>query len=460
MNSVNKNDIKKSLSLDKSGLQIVLLCATLELIFYFALNNPILSYFGAGLLTLITLFLNINQLIYIFVFLLPNQRLLTLPDSDITLLNIFLIIVFIRCFAFGTILIRKKYFFLVSLIIIYSFLTYGQIGNISNIVAGFKFSLIIIVLLIVFEKNLNDKNWYFHLVIFFTLGCLLTGFLGLLFGDKIVIGDTDRFSGVGGFDADLASLNFSLAFSNFLVLMIINKLYSLKAITIILFLIMFGLLTQSRSFVLVLAFCILFFIITSLKSKNTRKAVVMILFGFLILFVLINLIPDSIIGKLFYGAWERVINPRSGDISNNRFFYWEAYLNILLSNMRYLLWGLGSTANYLILDIKEVAHNGLIEVVLSWGIVGALIIITTFVYAYKFLKSIFIKGVENKLGILGYLPLLVLIITNMTGHAFTSIIFVTQLFISYQAIFETKRIWQNQKFLNSKTECISAFKSV
>ncbi len=425
---------------NKSIYQIGILGLLLELIFGLSLNNPNLGYLGIVLLIMISLSLDANRLVFLFILLIPNQRFIVLSDSNISLLNILLVIILFKSLAVEKFRIKKTHYLTVLIFIIYSLLNIIYIGNMVNILSGLKFALLFLVLLEVFERNLNIEGWYSQIIVFFTLGCILSAGTGLLFGANIIVGSSVRLTTGGTSDANITALNYSLALSNLFVLMVIKRKYSFKLIAAISLILIFGLLTQSRSFVLTVLLCLLFFFIYSWKSRRIRKILRYVALLLIILVFAIIIFPEGLLGRIFYGVWVRIIQPRSGDISNSRFDLWRLYLDYLKANIKQLLFGMDVTTKQFADQFFSAAHNGLIEVIISWGVFGALLILSMFASAYRLLKRKLDIRWSKKISNFGYLPITVLIITNMVGHSFLSMIFVLNLFVSYLAIFETKKL--------------------
>ena len=91
------------------------------------------------------------------------------------------------------------------------------------------------------------------------------------------------------------------------------------------------------------------------------------------------------------------------------------------------LFGLG---NYTYYGIEEMAHNFLIEDIAGYGLIGVMLLYTTYIIIYRTLyKNSMSKGKKQRIVLYQLLPFFVPIIGGLTLHGMTSIMNTTMLFI-------------------------------
>jgi len=437
---INKNTynslLKENVFFGKWEYLIVFIGTIYSIIFLVGRGNPVISYVGVTLFVLISVLLKPKNLVYFIVFLLPNQRFFTLYDNDISLLNIVIIFALFKI-LFNRIKITQTQFIFVLVLLIYSIVSTYKIDNFSNVFIAVKASFLIILLLLVFKNNVNNASWYFNLVLLFALGSMLTGIIGLFTADNFVLGLYNRFSGGDYNNANIFGSMLSFSIANLFVIHLRSKQKNINTLALIFVLVLFGFMTQSRSFVLAVFFGIVYLTFFSLiiNKKINLSILLVLLIGFGV-GTFIYLYPNSNISKLFYFALDRILNPKSGDITASRFYIWTVYSEKLFSDIGSLFFGVGSSNPHFILGLSQVAHNGLIELIVSWGIIGSTLFIFFFINIWRWLNRSFnIRKTKKWLWrFVGYLPLLILIIVRITGHSIVDIAFIVQLFISYQAI--------------------------
>lgn len=191
-----------------------------------------------------------------------------------------------------------------------------------------------------------------------------------------------------------------------------EKKYTLKIVSLIICFILFGLMSGSRSFLLV------FFILTLLYmleiminfKQNKKMVLITIITVILIAFFAINYMEDTL--NMIYKRFQ------SEDISGTRFEIYKQYLNAIKSSP-YIIFGSGMQDYNYKYNLTMSSHNFFIEVISIWGIVGLLIVFLWFVSLYKSLNLNQNKSIRNK-SILHYLPLLGLFLYGQTGQFFIS----------------------------------------
>ncbi|OHR60351.1 O-antigen ligase family protein [Staphylococcus sp. HMSC061G12] len=175
-----------------------------------------------------------------------------------------------------------------------------------------------------------------------------------------------------------------------------------------------GLLTLSRTFLLVLGLILIIYLFFSILDK---KIFPIIMFGIILsIFIGVLIFNEGLMDSLYSRLFD------SNDITGSRFTIYTQYLMILLSNGMILLFGVGmqnymdkfSKIDY---TITQSTHNVLLEVLSIWGIIGLIIVILLFAYII-FTSKLWLLNSKAKAIIL--LPFLVVIISAFFGQFFIS----------------------------------------
>ena len=163
-----------------------------------------------------------------------------------------------------------------------------------------------------------------------------------------------------------------------------NKYKKVIALTAVAVSFGFGMLTVSRSFLLGLAAFLLVFL-CSYKSKKKWPIVICALLCLCIFAIVFNDITDKVIYNFIY----RIDTDVGG--GSGRLIIWEACFEYLFSDPIITFFGAGS-ASYIgfssgeKFDVSAGAHNLLLDILMSWGFVGAFIVIGSIVAMLHFIR--------------------------------------------------------------------------
>jgi len=144
---------------------------------------------------------------------------------------------------------------------------------------------------------------------------------------------------------------------------------------------LFGFFTQSRTFIFSVLILFAYYIFASFfkgSIKNIKKAVSSLLITIILLvgmFLLINTLFPQYISNLT-NRFE------VDDITGGRTMIFQMYNDFLRDNPRYIPFGSGLNYHRQITQLQAV-HNGFQQVLISWGIVGCLIIVIMMISLYK-----------------------------------------------------------------------------
>lgn len=191
-----------------------------------------------------------------------------------------------------------------------------------------------------------------------------------------------------------------------------EKKHSWLHMFLVMYFMAFGLMSGSRSFLLVFALLMLiYFIEIILTMKDNTK---------LLIFSLIVVVVMSYFAINYMESTLNMVSKRlqSKNISGSRFDIYKQYFEAM-KNSFYLIFGSGMQDYNLKYNITMSSHNFFIEVISIWGIIGLNIVIVWFISLYKSLKISKNISIKNKT-ILHYLPLMGLFLYAQTGQFFIS----------------------------------------
>jgi hypothetical protein len=188
-----------------------------------------------------------------------------------------------------------------------------------------------------------------------------------------------------------------------------------KIILISLYFITFGLLSGSRSFLLIMSILTLIYIIEIILNLKSNKNMGVVLF---VTGVVLIIFTTKFMGTTIDMLSQRV---QSENITGSRDIIYANYIDTL-SNSFYVIFGSGMqdyTAKFNIINSNIISstHNVILEVFAIWGIIGFIIVTKLFISIYKSLK---IRKSILKRTCLPYLPLLGLFLSAQFGQFFIS----------------------------------------
>lgn len=359
-------------------------------------------------------FLSYEQNFGMFCLLLASNRLLTVSSVSTPLL-----------LMLGMLLKLKKQlkiplaFLFITTILITIPLFYP-----SKIIFSILLVVKIVIMLIYFYNvfSLIDiKDLKLKYTDYMFWGIIITFILSIIFNSSIII-EKSRFA-----LTDAGGENILGILCGIVALIVacnsIDKVKTKYPIIKIISLLSIGLMTGSRSFLLIVIIGATFILIHEILHGNIKK-IIKIIFIFIMLiglfYIIIKAIPflNNFYDRFIY----RIQKLNNNDVSNGRYELWESYINVFKNNIIILLFGY---PNYKDFGIDFVAHNFLIEQIASNGIIGSLLIMILFV---KTIKKI-IKS--RKICINIYTSILIsFLAVSMFSHSMFGIFQTTILIIS------------------------------
>ena len=177
-----------------------------------------------------------------------------------------------------------------------------------------------------------------------------------------------------------------------------------------------GLATASRGFLMSLCIMLIFF----WASANSRKRIkYMMILPFLALGVMF-MISSIGIGNYIYNTYSDRFS--ESDISNGRLLLYDKYSHLLMSDTSRTLFGIGlvnypSRASVIAGEKLLMVHNSVLEVLVVWGILGFMILLIFIFICYK---QIFHSINKIRIKILSVMPFLLFIVPTLTLTVFYS----------------------------------------
>lgn len=208
-------------------------------------------------------------------------------------------------------------------------------------------------------------------------------------------------------------------FCLFAVIGLIQKIeyetYRVSDLIIISTLIICGLLTLSRTYVVCLVITIVLF---GFAKKGTLKGKVKTLFVIAGMMLIISVILVKVFPEIINDLMMRFLVE---DISNGRTQLIKIYNQYIGASMKNLMWGTGLVARKLRIDNyfgsinMQVPHNGVQELIVVWGTLGMFI-------WFVFMFGLIIKSrkINPSQGLINYIPLIVLMIKVQAGQMVSS----------------------------------------
>lgn len=200
---------------------------------------------------------------------------------------------------------------------------------------------------------------------------------------------------------------------------------------------LFGILTQSRSFVLavIIGVVLLFLLSSSLRVK--LKSIFYVALAAILGGVIVVCSP--LVAQRMGAVFNRIINPSNEDISNGRYELWEATIERMLRNPDYTWLGAGDYNTIAAAFDNEilVAHNMFLETWVIFGFIGCLLIGVLF---WQFIKWNVLKKQSFKFSFVSLVPIAVMLCALFYSHHFIGRSMCMVFIMSFLPIVVTKNI--------------------
>jgi len=398
--------------------RIEILCSLLFLFMCLRLLSPIFAILAFIIATIGIIFeFDTKGLCYIgFIY---SFRFIFRYKSDEIYLFVFIICVWILVMLINFFrdkkYLNKKFLTLGFLII--GFLIYSLIprGSDYNIVNYMKTSLIILTVYFVlcYREQINLKKF----TLIFVVSVLLSSILSL-FTDKIetlhdLVGKFSSYDSVRRYtgldrDPNFYSVSLLVPLATLMNFYLNNNLKWYIFFPLAVSLIVFGLLTLSKSFLLGFVIILILFMILVLK-RNVKKGLIFDGCILVSLILLCIIFYDKII--LIFNRFNIDSDDTTtiNDITTGRLNIWKDYFNYFINNPIDFLFGNGFGERIL----EKSSHNTIIQGICSVGLIGIIYLTVLFVL-------FIIREIKENFNFSNYLPLIIFFILSMALDYFTS----------------------------------------
>lgn len=197
---------------------------------------------------------------------------------------------------------------------------------------------------------------------------------------------------------------------------------------LILFLLIFGVLTASRTF-LVCFIVMVILLFLGIQINKKKKFQFVVLLGILVILASIILIfwfPNSVEYYIYRFSKD--------DITNGRDELMRIYNDYISDNMDVMCFGIGlNNFEHKIINVYHISntvpHNAIQEIIISWGLPGLLMIV--FFILIMYMES---KRYGEKKILLNFIPLIIILTKSMAGQLLTSGYTMLSLVLAYLSL--------------------------
>lgn len=409
---------------------------TLAILLIGFLTSHILA-LAALVLALVTILIVSNDSIVCFLMLLmPFAPIFKYAPGTLSLFTI------CECFALVVLFFRSKKIsapIIISAIIYLAYLLLGDIisGN-SDLFEIIK-QIVSVLLLFFMIRGLNISN-YKSIIMFFIFGLILSSILASFsesiphfydFVKEVRYNDQtatyNRFTGLQG-DPNYYSINVIISILLSLVLFVKNEIKPLSFWILFIALSVFGILTLSKSFILMYILVVIYLIIRILKKKKIINIV--LVFSFIIGITTLLNIEGSILNVLM----NRLLQAENvSEFTTGRVVHYEAYFNHIISNVNVLLFGSGLNVG----PLNEAgSHNFYLEAIYYLGIFGTTILLINILFGISFNYKFKRKLINYS----GYIILLIMYFFLQMLFAYELIFHILLTYLIFNINFDNKKI--------------------
>ncbi len=373
--------------MDNKKVLIIALILTIMLMSGCILNMPIIILGSVGAICCCIGALNLNEAALLLFYFSPMSYILVYNQFNLyILLVVSYIIVFLvkRKNAIGLLL---GFFILGYCFVFADFEMPMNIGQ-------FIYPLLLCSLF--FTCQIINRQDYKKVINFFLIGFIVSAVIGFfkeqipmmweIFGvDELYIEgvetsmDIIRYSGLS-FDPNFFALTDCILIS---ILLLCEKKIDFRKGLSVIFLIVIGLFTYSKSYIIMLAVILLAYIF--MKSKNPFKNISIVVLVFAFLLVLERAFDLNVL-SLIEARFTTVEGAEA--LTTGRVHLWKEYVEYIVNNGWCLLFGEGFNT----LSLSKAAHNTYIDFVYRFGTIGTLLWITFFVLCKKVVDK---TGIER-----------------------------------------------------------------
>lgn len=321
-----------------------------------------------ALATVYALFGDEDNATLLFFFLIPSNRILTVGPASVLILILLAILIRSCISNRGGIPLSVGMIVSTLVLLLHSCMQSVVDLSFSPLIAAAKIPVVLIAMTHIFINAFEKRVRPWSYVKMLALGIAVSTIISIAI-DPEAFAEGERFTVGNESGQNVLGITCSVIAVLYAVEILRTKI-DIEKLGITALLILVGILTGSRSFLLSFAIglsMLLIGIVRHVNSESFMRMTVFCLSGLIVLSILIVFVPA--VGDYFSTAIERVVSPRNGDISNERFDIWKDYFIAFSNNPKLLLFGTSKLTNY---NLDIVAHNFLIEQVASYGLIGCI----------------------------------------------------------------------------------------
>ena len=203
---------------------------------------------------------------------------------------------------------------------------------------------------------------------------------------------------------------FAIAAAIILVTMDYKRMPKLLALPLVGYALFIVVMTRSRTGLLLMGLIVLvYYWVTVFRRKKFWAGLWILLAMILLAVVVFNVFP---------GAAQAILNrfTNQDDITNGRADLFGLYLNAWSEDAWCFLFGYGIGSYSNVVDIWQAPHNMITDILICWGLLGLILILSILVAQYK--KGI--KRIDKKMRLLALLPAIIAVVASMAGQYLTT----------------------------------------
>ena len=415
----------------------------------------------ASLMVVLKMYSGNNIYLVIFLIITLTSMVITAPTYRIEYLLFFVSWIYVLKFdfsQFSLFILLSAFYILINIVhifrneirlsknLIISFLIFSYYvifvsfikGGEISIYLGFLINFIVLFFAVVLVNK--ETNYYRYIRMYawglFFAGCVrvLSYYIGEInqYIEIMTRINTVKVSGVisvrfSGLDLDpnYFAVQILISVSTLLVIAFYAKKISSECVFLLLILSLFGIMTFSKMFIITFA------LLTILATLSFFKSSVRAGISFSIGLILFGIIGYVYLFEYFYSVyWVRFFGVGSSieALTTGRSEIWIMFRNEILNNFSIFLFGAGYGTEFL---GGRIAHNMYLTVLYYMGILGSIISIFYFMNLYSiYKKKIDRASLKNiPLFSVNYIPIYILLISNIALDSFMMDFFPIQIFI-------------------------------
>lgn len=406
------------------------------------LSYPVLQYGAIGVLSVYMIFANNNKILQLLAYIGLFAPIFKMSIGGFALINIILLVAMVKL-----VFLSDRFSFTYSQGIFLSVLLAVAIASVQNFdfddVLLLAVSIIIMICLLRKPENID----YHSVLVFFSLGIIVASLLGFFmesipnlgkyvhYGQIRVIKAEDLVSRFGGLQGNPNhyTIDVSIALASLLAY---NMGVKFKKFDVILMgvLLIFGLMSVSKSFVISVAIMVIFIILFQ-KNKSLSRKIVAALTVSAGLFIVYLFVKNAVFFDAILKRFQNDSGATLATITTGRTDIWKTYYDVFTEDIKILLIGAGISVS----DYKGIAtHNFFIEVVYHIGLLGAF-------FYYKTIKSTMPPLKVKPKNKLCYVVWIVLLVRMMAANFFYKEMLFFYFILSYLVVYSYTREENNRK---------------